>query len=59
MNVFLMFLAAMAVFWLGVELVQPHSAFLSFVVYGLALWLLFETALEAARTLFDIVGSRH
>ena len=56
MSVFLMFLSGMAVFWLGVTLVQPQSAFLSFVIYGLALWILIETALEAGRALFEIVG---
>lgn len=56
MSVFLMFLSGMAVFWLGVTLVQPQSAFLSFVVYGLSLWILIETALEAGRALFEIVG---
>ncbi len=56
MNIFLMFLSSMAVFWLGVTLVQPESAFLSFVVYGVAVWLMFETALESARSLFDIFG---
>ena len=56
MNIFLMFLSSMAVVWLGVTLVQPESAFLSFVVYGVAVWLMFETALESARSLFDIFG---
>ena len=56
MNIFLMFLSSMAVFWLGVTLVQPESAFLSFVVYGVAVWLMFETALESARSLFYIFG---
>ncbi len=58
MSVFLSFLAGMAVLWLGMTLVQPQSAFLSFVVYGLALWVLIETAIEAGRSLFEIVGRR-
>ena len=58
MSVFVTFLSAVAVFWLGIELVQPQSAFLSFVVYGLALWLFIETAIEAGRSLFDIVSRR-
>jgi len=58
MGVFLSFLAGMAVLWLGMSLVQPQSAFLSFVVYGLALWILIETAIEAGRSLFEIVGRK-
>ena len=58
MSVFLSFLAGMAVLWLGMTLVQPQSAFLSFVVYGLALWVLIETAIEAGRSLFEIVGRK-
>ena len=56
MAVFLMFLSGMAVLWLGLDLVLPQSAFLAFVVFGLALWILIETALEAGRALFEIVG---
>ena len=58
MGVFLSFLAGMAVLWLGMTLVQPQSAFLSFVVYGLSLWILIETAIEAGRSLFDFVGRK-
>ena len=58
MGVFLSFLAGMAVLWWGMSLVQPQSAFLSFVVYGLALWILIETAIEAGRSLFEIVGRK-
>jgi len=58
MGVFLSFLAGMAVLWLGMTLVQPQSAFLSFVVYGLSLWILIETAIEAGRSLFEIVGRK-
>jgi len=58
MGVFLSFLAGMAILWLGMTLVQPQSAFLSFVVYGLALWVLIETAIEAGRSLFEIVGRK-
>ena len=58
MGVFLSFLAGMAVLWLGMSLVQPQSAFLTFVVYGLALWILIETAIEAGRSLFEIVGRK-
>ena len=58
MGVFLSFLAGMSVLWLGMTLVQPQSAFLSFVVYGLSLWILIETAIEAGRSLFEIVGRK-
>ena len=58
MGVFLSFLAGMAVLWLGMTLVQPQSAFLSFVVYGLSLWILIEPAIEAGRSLFEIVGRK-
>lgn len=58
MGVFLSFLSGMAVLWLGMTLVQPQSAFLSFVVYGLSLWILIETAIEAGRSLFEIVGRK-
>lgn len=58
MTVFLKFLAAMAVFWCGVVLVQPHSAFLSFVVFGLALWLMVEVMIDAATILFTLTGRR-
>ena len=58
MSVFVTFLAAVAVLWLGLELVQPQSAFLSFVVLGLAVWVFIETAMEAGRALFDIVSRR-
>ena len=58
MGVFLSFLSGMAVLWMGIELIQPQSAFLSFVVYGLALWLIIETAIEAGRSLYDVVGRR-
>ena len=58
MGVFLSFLAGMAVLWLGMTLVQPQSAFLSFVVYGLSLWIFIETAIEAGRSRFEIVGRK-
>lgn len=58
MSVFVTFLAAVSVLWLGLELVQPQSAFLSFIVLGLAVWLFIETAMEAGRALFEIVGRR-
>ncbi len=56
MNVFLKFLAAMATFWCGIELVQPQSAFLAFVVYGLSVWLRIEVRLDAAAMLINLVG---
>ncbi len=58
MSVFLSFLSGMAVLWLGLSLVQPQSAFLSSVVYGLAIFIFMETAIEAGRSLYDIVGRR-
>ncbi len=54
MSIFLKFLASMACLWCGIELVQPQSAFLAFVVFGLTVWLMVEVMLEAGAILLSL-----